>query len=177
MIPPPASFRPGIVPRLRDAAIMAQFALMAGGGAAFFLFARVLFDRVPGFSPHPRFDAGEVVAPVVYLSNMAQIVFSITIVLGTLARQFEPGVSLKTNRWVGAVALCILAIALVERIYLIPEIAGLRAAVGRSGFDDGVTSPGRARFGMLHGIQNATQLAAVLAAWTGLFLERSVRRG
>ncbi|MFN0206356.1 MAG: DUF4149 domain-containing protein [Planctomycetota bacterium] len=165
-----------VIQSLRDAAITAEFVLIAGGGTAFFVFARVLFNRVPGFSDHPRFDAGEIVGPLIYISNFVNLIFGVTILFATLARQTELNISQKVNRAVGAVSLLILLIALIERFYLIPEITNLRTAVGRSGFDDGVTSPERSRFGMLHGINNLTQMATVILAWAGIFLERAVRK-
>jgi uncharacterized protein DUF4149 len=161
---------------LRDALPLAGLALVAGGGTAFFVFARVLFDRVPGFSPHPRYDAGEVVGPLVYLVNGVEIAVGAVILLIALARRADPEVARGPNVALAILGAAILAVALAERFFLLPAVVEVRAQLGRSGFDGDAVSPERRHFGLLHGIDNLAQLAAVLLAWTGLFLERTCVR-
>jgi uncharacterized protein DUF4149 len=149
---------------------------VAGGGPMFFLCARTLFDRVPGFSEHPRYDAGEVVGPLVAIVNATVIGVSVFVFLCVVSRRGEPGISPRVNRAAALVGAAVLLLALADRLFLYPEIVGIRARLGRAGFDEGASSPDRQRFGMLHGIENAVQLACVLLAWAGLALETALRR-
>lgn len=164
--------------RVADAASLAGLALLAGGGTAFFLFARVLFDRVPAFSPHPAFDAGRVVGPIVEIANGTQIAVALLVLAVAHFRRNHPSVARGPNRALGAAAALILAIALAERFALLPAIVSIRESLGPSGFDGDAVSPERRRFGALHGVDMLAHLVGVLSAWTGLLLERaSVRAG
>ncbi|HKE00157.1 MAG TPA: DUF4149 domain-containing protein [Planctomycetota bacterium] len=159
--------------RLGDALSLCGLAVVAGGGTAFFAFARVLFDRVPAFSEHPRFDAGEVVGPIVHAANATEIAVALLVLAVARLRRSSADVSPRANSTLVFVAAGLLAVALAERFFLLPQIVDLRARLGRGGFDAGVSSPERSRFGLLHGIDNLAQLAAVLLAYAGLLLERA----
>ncbi|MBI3819772.1 MAG: hypothetical protein HY286_13840 [Planctomycetes bacterium] len=164
------------IQRLRDACLLIQLVLIAGGGVAFFVFARMLFDRTGAFSPHPRYDAGEIVGPLVGILNFVHNVFGLTMLMAIVARSFEPGIQRKPNQWLAYVAFAILIISVVERFLLIPGIVDLRAQIGREGFDGDVVTDQRRKFGMLHGIDSLVHVAIVLLAWAGIFLDRAARK-
>ena len=149
---------------------------MAGGGAAFVVFAQILFDRVAAFSPHPRFDAGEIIGPIVAIANGTQLAVGGAIAFFAFARRSEYGVKTRVNRWVAYLAAVIAVVAVLDRLVLMPQILALREAIGRSGFDGDPSSPERQRFGLLHGVENLAQLVCVLSAFAGLLLERGARR-
>ncbi len=158
---------------LRDAIPLIGLGLVAGGGTAFFFFARTLFDRVPRFSPHPRYDAGEVVGPLVLTMNGLEIAVAAAVLAVAWLRRKDAAVAPRANGALLIAAMAMLAISLVERLVFLPEIVSLRESLGRSGFDGEQLSPARRRFGMLHGIDNLAQLACVALAWIGLFLDRA----
>lgn len=173
----PKNFMQTWIRKIRDACIVVQLALIAGGGVAFFVIARLLFDRVHLFSEHPRFDAGEVVGPFVGMANFVHNVFGLTILMAALARGLEPTVYKKPNRWLAIVAFLILLISVAERFLLIPQMIELRQSIGRAGFDGDSLSPERKQFGMYHGIDSVVHIAIVALAWIGLFLDRAATRG
>lgn len=165
-----------LLSRLRDYCLLIQLVLLAGGGVVFFVFARLLFDRVGIFSPHPRFDAGEIVGPFVGLANFVHNVFGLTMLMAVLGRSFEPGIHKKPNQWLAICVFMILTISVAERFFIIPEIAGLRERIGREGFDGEPLSPERKQFGMLHGIDTLMHMTIVVLAWAGIFLDRAATR-
>lgn len=162
--------------KIRDQVVLAQFALLAGGGLSFFLFARVLFDRLPAISANARYDAGAIVGPIIQIGNMIQNISGLTILMAALARNLEPGTPRRINRFVVIAGFLILLISTLERIFLIPRIQELRTLLGPGGFADGATSPERKEFGMLHGFENLAQIAVVGLAAAGVFLERAIAR-
>src|SRR5258705_3872126 len=164
--------------RLGDAASLLGLALVAGGGTAFFLFAHILFREAPDFTPHARFDAGRVVGPIVGIANGLEIAVAALVLFVAQMRRGAPEVFARPNGLVLLCATLLLAVAIAERFWLLPEIVSIREQLGRTGFDGDVVSPERKRFGMLHGIDMLAHALAVLLAWTSLLLERaSVQRG
>ncbi|MBL8694008.1 MAG: hypothetical protein JNJ88_07910 [Planctomycetes bacterium] len=163
------------IQKLLDGASHAALALYAGGGTAFFLFARTLFDAMPAISAHPRYDAGEVIGPIVSVANAAEISAGLLAFVAAWARRRSTATP-RRNYAILAVALLLMALALFERLGILPEIQTLRVAVGRAGFDGDAMSPERRRFGMLHGISNLCQLTGVAFAWLALLLERFLPR-
>lgn len=163
------------IQQLLDGASHAALALYAGGGTAFFLFARTLFDAMPAISQHPRYDAGAVVGPIVSVANVAEIAAGVLALGAAWSRRNSIGTP-RRNYAILAIAILLIGLALYERLGILPEIQTLRDAVGRAGFDGDAMSPERRRFGMLHGISNLCQLSGVALAWLALLLERFLPR-
>lgn len=125
---------------------------------------------MPTLHEHPRFAAGEIVGPIVATSHVVYGVSGTLVAVLALARQRQRECRSRSNLWMALVGAFLAIAALADRALLFPRIAALRAALGPAGFDGGASSPERSEFGRLHGIENAVQLAIVLAAWGALAL-------
>jgi hypothetical protein len=153
--------------------VLYAFALLAGGGTAFFLFARTLFDAMPRLAEHPRYAAGEVVGPIVNVWNWLELGLGAWIAAAAWVRRGEPGTRRAVNGAVLAIGAILVVVAAADRLFLLPRVVEIRAALGPSGFDGDASSPQRQEFGKLHGIENAIQLVNVVLCWIGLALERA----
>lgn len=131
---------------------------------------------MPRLAEHPRYAAGEVVGPIVNVWNWLELVLGAWIATAAWLRRNEPGTRRAVNSAILAIGAFLVLVAAADRLFLLPQVVEIRAALGPAGFDGDASSPQRQEFGKLHGIENAIQLVNVVLCWIGLVLERRTVR-